>query len=106
MSDRPSHALNNLQPGARRRHAPAGRRKRAFRPRLEALEERCVLDVRSITGVGNNIANPLWGSAGVALLRQGNLSAYADGIDDLVVGNPARPSPREISNSVVAQTTA
>src|SRR5262249_52428785 len=32
-------------------------------------------------------------------------AAYADGISSPVVGSPARPSPRAISNSVVAQTT-
>src|SRR5262249_3330654 len=46
-----------------------------------------------------------WGSAGVALLRTAP-AAYADGISAPVVGNPARPSPRAISNAVVAQTTA
>src|SRR5262245_4798012 len=84
---------------------PAARRpRRSPRPHVELLEERCVLDFRSITGMGNNIANPTWGSAGVALLRTAPV-AYADGIDDLVVGDPTRPSPRIISNAVVAQTT-
>src|SRR5262249_6047703 len=32
-------------------------------------------------------------------------AAYADGISAPVVGSPARPSPRAISNAVVAQTT-
>jgi hypothetical protein len=75
-------------------------------PTVEALEARCLLDggFRSITGFGNNVAHPEWGSADVALLRVAP-AAYADGIDDPVVGSPARPSPREISNAVVAQTT-
>src|SRR5262245_4196440 len=84
---------------------PAARRpRRAPRPHVELLEERCVLDFRSITGIGNNVANATWGSAGVALLRTAPV-AYADGIDDPVVGSPTRPSPRVISNTVVAQTT-
>src|SRR5262245_36290915 len=32
-------------------------------------------------------------------------AAYADGISSPVVGSPARPNPRAVSNSVVAQTT-
>src|SRR5262249_35670509 len=47
---------------------------------------------------------PTWGSANIALLRFA-APAYADGISSPVVGNPARPSPREVSNTVVAQTT-
>jgi hypothetical protein len=71
------------------------------------LEVRCLLSgdaFRSITGVGNNETNTDWGSANVALLRTAP-AAYDDGIDDPVVGSPARPSPRVISNTVVAQTT-
>jgi peroxidase len=72
---------------------------------LEPLEERAVPAVfRSIDGTGNNVANPDWGSANIALLRTAP-AAYADGIDDLVVGSPTRPSPRVVSNTVVAQTT-
>jgi peroxidase len=87
-----------------------GRAKRpvtaARRPYVELLEERCLLDTgfRSITGFGNNVANPTWGSANVALLRI-TAPAYADGIDDPVVGSPTRPSPRVVSNQIVAQTT-
>src|SRR5262249_43062768 len=79
---------------------------RAPRPSVEPLEERCLLasGFRSITGFGNNVNNPDWGSANVALLRTAPV-AYDDGIDDPVVGSPARPSPRVVSNTVVAQTT-
>jgi hypothetical protein len=84
----------------------AGRRGRALRPSVEMLEERSVPDAgfRSITGLGNNAANPTWGSAGVSLLRTA-AAAYADGISSPVVGSPARPSPRLISDRIVAQTT-
>ncbi len=71
----------------------------------EHLEERCVLDVRSITGAGNNVAHPDWGSANVALLRVGPVR-YADGISaPAPQGGVGRPSPRVISNTIVAQTT-
>jgi peroxidase len=72
---------------------------------VEPLEERAVPAVfRSIDGTGNNLAHSDWGSAGVDLLRQA-AAAYADGISALTVGDPARPSPRTISNVIVAQST-
>src|SRR5262245_33154229 len=75
------------------------------RPAIEPLEVRAVpAGFRSIDGTGTNANNPLWGSAGVTLRRTAP-AAYADGIDDPVVGSPARPSPRVISNTIVAQTT-
>src|SRR5262245_9579735 len=75
------------------------------RPAIEPLEVRAVpAGFRSIDGTGTNANNPLWGSAGVTLRRTAP-AAYADGIDDPVVGSPTRPSPRVISNTVVAQTT-
>src|SRR5262245_15486868 len=76
------------------------------RPQVHSLEDRCVPDAgfRSITGLGNNVANPTWGSANVPLLRTAPPD-YADGHDAPVVGTPARPSPRVISNTIVAQTT-
>src|SRR5262245_6558574 len=86
-----------------------GRRK-GFKPAMEQLEERLVLDFRSITGFGNNVVHPEWGATidafgnPVALLRM-SPAAYADGISAPVVGSPARPSPRAISNAIVAQTT-
>src|SRR5262245_64000056 len=75
------------------------------RPAIEPLEVRAVpAGFRSIDGTGTNANNPLWGSAGVTLRRTAP-AAYADGISAPVVGSPARPSPRVISNTVVAQTT-
>src|SRR5262249_51411137 len=53
----------------------------------------------------NNQNHPDWGSTGEALLRKAG-PVYADGIDDPVVGNPARPSPRLISNTIVDQGDA
>lgn len=76
------------------------------RPVVQSLEDRSVPSAafRSIDGAGNNVADPTWGSANVALLRTAPV-AYADGIAAPVVGDPARPSPRVISNEVVDQTT-
>jgi len=54
---------------------------------------------RSIDGTGNNEAHPSWGSAGTNLLRIAPAS-YSDNIDDPTVGQPARPSPRTISNAL------
>jgi peroxidase len=88
-----------------RKPLPTPRRRPRPRPAVELLEERCLLsDFRTITGFGNNQTNQDWGSTNVALLRTAPV-AYADGIDDPVVGSPTRPSPRIISNTVVAQTT-
>src|SRR5262249_24563678 len=87
------------------------RRPASSRPRVELLEERCLLDVgfRSITGLGNNAEHPEWGatfdaSGNPAPLPRLAPAAYVDG-STLVVGNPARPSPRLISDRIVAQTT-
>ena len=69
-----------LRPKAKAR-GPALARRRRCRLSLEALEVRCVPDAgfRSITGYGNNIANPTFGAAGADLIRIAP-SAYADGI--------------------------
>src|SRR5262249_7619313 len=74
----------------------------ATRPTIELLEDRAAPSslFRSYDGTGNNLANPECGSASVALLRKGPAS-YADGISDPVVGSPARPSPRLISDVIV-----
>ncbi len=55
---------------------------------------------RTINGTGNNIANPTWGSAGVALLRVSHAD-YGDGIS--TPAGASRPSPRDISNIIAAQ---
>src|SRR5262245_24932132 len=81
------------------------RRPQRARPAIEPLEVRAVpAGFRSIDGTGNNADHPDWGSTNVALLRLAP-PAYADGISSPVVGTPTRPSPRAISNAVVAQTT-
>src|SRR5262245_4882420 len=86
--------------GARASSTP--RHRRRAQPKLERLEDRSVpASFRTIDGTGNNAANPEWGSAGVDLLRKAD-AAYIDGLSDPTVD---RPSAREISNVIVAQTT-
>lgn len=58
---------------------------------------------RTLTGSGNNVANPDWGAAGARLVRVAG-AAYADG-----VSAPARaglPSARAVSNAIFHQDTA
>lgn len=57
---------------------------------------------RTITGIGNNPANPDWGSTG-SLLRRMAAAAYSDGISALARQNLA--SARVISNAVMHQDT-
>lgn len=60
-----------------------------------------VYEYRTIDGTGNNITNPLWGSAGAPLLRESSGSHYTDGFNS--PSGASRLSPREISNIVFAQ---
>ena len=58
---------------------------------------------RSIDGTCNNLTSPLYGSTGVELLRQVGAEAdYEDGISS--PQDEIRPSPREISNVLSAQS--
>lgn len=57
-------------------------------------------EFRTITGLGNNVANPEWGTPGIPLLRKTTVD-YADGIS--FPSGAERPSAREISNAVSAQ---
>ena len=68
---------------------------------LEELETRVLMsaDVEPIDGVGNNLAHPLWGSAGGDLLRMAP-AAYADGVS--APGGTTRPSARVSSNAIAA----
>jgi hypothetical protein len=74
---------------------------RNFKPHFDTLETRCVMDVRSISGAFNNLANPSWGQAGTDLLRVSPV-AYADGIS--APSAPNDLSPREISNNLNNQS--
>src|SRR5262245_57375157 len=56
---------------------------------------------RTFDGSGNNLANPLWGSAGTDYSREASGAHYADGISaPQVVG---LPSARAVSNSLMTQ---
>ncbi len=61
-------------------------------------------DFRSMDGTGNNISNPLWGSAGIQL-RRTMPADYTDGISQPAgqTTGAERKSPREISNIMAAQ---
>lgn len=70
-------------------------------PDANAMPAMFPADLRTIDGAGNNVANERWGSTDEAMLRMGTI-AYGDG-----ASTPAgddRPSAREISNAVIAQT--
>lgn len=59
---------------------------------------------RSFDGVNNNLAHPLWGSAGSDYLREASGAHYADGRS--TPAGAGRPSARVISNAVVDQAGA
>ncbi|MEZ6048775.1 MAG: peroxidase family protein [Planctomycetaceae bacterium] len=73
-------------------------------PALERLEERALLSgvTAPIDGVGNNVANPEWGSTETELLRI-TTPEYGDGIS--TPAGDDRPSARLVSNEIVAQET-
>jgi len=58
---------------------------------------------RSITGYGNNLQQPEWGSTDAPLLRVSTTN-YADGVQ--AMAQEGRPSPRVISNSLFKQSTS
>jgi hypothetical protein len=83
--------------------AASAKRPRPKRLLLETLEERCLLSVfYSIDGTGNNLAHPTWGSVGQDLLRTAP-AQYGDGVSSL--GGVNRPSPRQISDVIVTDST-
>jgi hypothetical protein len=59
------------------------------------------MDVRTISGLFNNLAHPAWGASGTDLLRVSPV-AYADGIS--APSQPNTLSPREISNDLNNQS--
>lgn len=100
MTMRARHLSFFFRRDKRRKPSPPRSPRRQFH--LEPLEERALLavGVRSITGDGNNLLHPDWGSTGEQLLRIAP-AAYGDG-----ASTPAgddRPGAREISNLVSAQ---
>ena len=102
------HQLWNLVSGNAHAEGQSGKKSKPGL-NVETLEVRCMLDCtgleltqRTYDGTCNNLTRPEWGSANVALLRMAP-AAYADGISAPVVGSPARPSARTISNAIVDQ---
>ncbi len=57
------------------------------------------MEAEPIDGVGNNLANPLWGSAGSDLLRL-TAAAYADGVDSPSLPNDLTPAPSAIFSTI------
>jgi peroxidase len=60
-------------------------------------------DNRTYDGSGNNLAHPTWGAAGIDLLRR-SPPAYSDTIS--AMARASSPNPRDISNTVIAQTSS
>jgi peroxidase len=99
-----SHSPRSASSPHTSRSRKASRRKPlspARRLELELLEVRCllstVLTYRPIDEVGNNVANPTWGTAGVDLLRL-TPAYYANGINSPSL--PQDVSARVVSNLV------
>lgn len=67
----------------------------------------CAQEYRSISGLGNNIANPTFGEADTPLIRL-TPNAYADGISTPRGGltTSSLPSARAVSNAVSAQNSS
>lgn len=61
-------------------------------------------DDRSIDGTGNNLLHNSWGATNTQLGRGSSGAHYADGWGSMA--GPSRPSPRVISNAIVAQPTS
>ena len=89
-----------LQPSAR------GSMLKEYKTHCEPLEERAMLSVAplyySVTGTGNNTANPSWGSAGADLYRGIVAANYGNDISTL--NGQSLPSARVISNVVGDQS--
>jgi peroxidase len=97
-----AHYLSHL----RRHQTPNRPRFRDCARSLEPLESRDLLSVAplyySVTGAGNNRANPAWGEAGTDLYRGILSSAYGDGVSSM--NGQDLPSARAISNAVGSQS--
>ena len=104
----PLHWLWQRQQQTARPHEPRSsvvRRRDRTRPLLEKLDDRIVLSAfhpsatgyRPIDEVGNNVANPIWGTAGANLLRL-TPAEFTNGYNSPSMAQD--PSPRVISNIV------
>jgi peroxidase len=98
---RPENSPNNSPKRERRSDGVSENRHRGGDLKMGIRSIKFPGEFRTITGLGNNKANPEWGAADIPLLRKTTID-YADG-----VGFPSggkRPGAREISNAVAAQT--
>jgi len=68
---------------------------------LLPITDNLIEDVRSLDGTGNNLLNSLWGSTDTQLLRAAQ-NDYQDNLSE--PAGEDRPSAREISNEVFAQS--
>jgi len=69
-------------------------------PAVAAAE---LVEVRSIDGSGNNLANTSFGQAGTQLLRMAPAAYPGDGSGSQILQSPSRENPRVISNTIAAQ---
>src|SRR3954462_11887638 len=60
-------------------------------------------EFRSFDGTGNNLSNPLWGSAGTDYARMARVD-YADGFSTARL--TGRPNPRSVGDALMRQTGA
>lgn len=88
---KPTHLVPEASPRNMRKSPPV---KMGLRT-LEFPQE-----FRTITGSGNNLKNPDWGTPGTPLLRK-TIVDYSDGFDS--PSGSGRPGAREVSNAVAAQ---
>ncbi len=72
-------------------------------PNANARAAQFPADLRTIDGTDNHLANPTWGSVDEAFIRLAS-NAYEDGTN--APAGTTRPSPRAISNAVIAQTAS
>ena len=86
--------------GADRQRGDLNKMRHEFRFMVEELHALRGRGPRSISGVGNNVANPDWGAAPAPFLRQ-SPAVYGDGTQ--APSGSGRPGPRTISNIVVDQ---
>ena len=90
QSSRSSRRLRSVSPGGpAKKWSPC-----RFRPEIETLEVRCLLDASfySFNGSGNNVANPTWGEAGTDLIRL-TPAEYANGYQLAL----AAPGPQRLA---------
>jgi hypothetical protein len=60
---------------------------------------------RTIDGSGNNVAQPLQGTANTPFIRFNYTAQYAQ-LPGTMITEPARPNPRDVSNAVFAQSAS